>query len=265
MSSSSSSSSDTTASEQQQQPNTSTTTAAPTPQPTPLTTTTSETTVTTTTLPKENDTKVDTHSEEKDEKHHDKDKGHTHEHKDKEQKESIHSNNLHRLSLRNIETVYYDTEEGENGELVASDDDDEENDHTTGGGVTTLSFKVVHTSSSHPSPYVSIIDSDHDLSSLSNGDVKAVEEKDVTLVLDYPLAKPLEVDVHSDTGFSKKHLAKLVCDLYTQIYKEEDEALKSTQKSKYGIRGHDLSELALAALSIKKKDTKVYVYAGVDS
>lgn len=94
------------------------------------------------------------------------------------------------------------------------------------------------------------------------------------LKITYPLENPsvtrLEVN---KKGITRKDLAAQICKIYRQIYKEEDESAghktgnipgmlnRATSAGKYGIWGHNLTDLTLHGAEVKNN----VITVGVDS
>lgn len=107
-----------------------------------------------------------------------------------------------------------------------------------------------------------------DSKTLVNPDEIVITEKEIYITASYPFSRDNRVKYSSDTGFTRKMLGTLVCKLYQDMYKEEretttevEETIESRTKGrvkllnraetngKWGIWGHDLSDLDLAAVT----------------
>lgn len=87
------------------------------------------------------------------------------------------------------------------------------------------------------------------------------------LVINYPLRFPYKVGIDGGkNGLTRRKVLEFVIKCYKQIYKEEDEfrmsSNKNTTDGKYGIWGHNISDLVLHSLIFKKNRI---LEVGVDS
>lgn len=107
-----------------------------------------------------------------------------------------------------------------------------------------------------------------DSKTLRNPDEVVISEKQISIVASYPFSRDNRVTYTSDTGFTRKMLGTLICKLYQDMYREEretttepEETIESRTKGrvkllnraetngKWGIWGHDLSDLDLVAVT----------------
>jgi len=87
-----------------------------------------------------------------------------------------------------------------------------------------------------------------------------INKNKVILIIDYPLTKECRFELTSINGFTRERLIKEISEKYHQIYKEEESTAnvktvpsdkrttsynRNQTDGKYGIWGHDLSDLAL--------------------
>lgn len=131
-------------------------------------------------------------------------------------------------------------------------------------------------------PWVSIENPQEELVNLLNRDHIVTEQTSAILVIDYPVSKPVEIDIQTDNpnGFTLEDIVIITSKEYNRIYEEdletaEQEANKSGDtslmdgirtKGKYGIWGHGISELDLSSFEIRlDADGTVLIYLNVVS
>lgn len=121
-------------------------------------------------------------------------------------------------------------------------------------------------------PWISIKNAESEIENLIGKDEIVIENNIATIIIDYPLNNPVEIEIQSNTskGFTRKQLAEKISEEYKRIYKEEDESTKiqttpiderkgiinrNQTDGKYGIWGHDIDDLDLSRVIIKKTDS----------
>lgn len=104
----------------------------------------------------------------------------------------------------------------------------------------------------------------------------------VTLIIDYPLAKPASFELPiPEKGMSKKDLILKISAIYHEIYKQEENTAnvktvpigdrkkllnRNETDGKYGISMHDLSDLDLSTVEVyKSEDGKIFLMLEVES
>lgn len=88
--------------------------------------------------------------------------------------------------------------------------------------------------------------------------------KEYKLVIDYPLTVPAVFEIKTGTkGLTRAQIIEKVVKFYHKIYKEEDKSVghktghipgmfnRQKSEGKYGIWGHDISDLMLGSLILK--------------
>ncbi|MGN6495488.1 MAG: hypothetical protein ACTHLE_26100, partial [Agriterribacter sp.] len=102
------------------------------------------------------------------------------------------------------------------------------------------------------------------------------------LIIDYPLLRPAVIELKSaDQGFSNKALILAISEQYQKIYKEEEATAitrttpadqrkellnRNETDGKYGIWGHDLSDLSLSEIEVYQHPNGViYLRLGIES
>jgi len=130
-------------------------------------------------------------------------------------------------------------------------------------------------------PWVKIADPKKQLDSLINGDEIVISSPKATLIIDYPLTHKAIFYIESPNGFSRKQLILLISEKYHQIYKEEedgatiktipvdergDELNRNKTNGKYGIWGHDITDLDLDSINVRKApDGEIFLELDIES
>lgn len=130
-----------------------------------------------------------------------------------------------------------------------------------------------------------------------NPDEIVISDTDITIVYDYPLSKEFKFTYYSESGFSRKQLIELIVNEYKNIYKEEEDTTENISveyiddnnekkvytgkvipehirvkvsclinrhktQGKYGIWGHDISDLVIEGITYNKNDKTVNLLIG---
>jgi hypothetical protein len=120
-------------------------------------------------------------------------------------------------------------------------------------------------------PWISIKNADSEVNNLIEKDEIVINKGNVTLIIDYPLNNPVEIQIkaNNSNGFSRKELAQKISTEYKRIYQEEEESAKTKTTpiderqglinrnqtdGKYGIWGHDIDDLDLSAIILRKAE-----------
>jgi len=116
-------------------------------------------------------------------------------------------------------------------------------------------------------PWIELENTDKDLKKLIDKDEIVISDKKVTLIIDYPVTKECKFELTSNNGFTRAALVKQISDKYHQIYQEEESTAtvktvpvkerttlynRNQTDVKYGIWGHDLTDLALDHILVYK-------------
>ena len=114
---------------------------------------------------------------------------------------------------------------------------------------------------------ISINDADKFIHNIIDADEIVLNDKKVQLIIDYPLKKSVIYKLENDKGFSRKDLILAIQEKYKEIYKIEEETAKiktipvnnregllnrNETDGKFGIWGHDLSDLYLTDIEVYK-------------
>lgn len=129
-------------------------------------------------------------------------------------------------------------------------------------------------------PWVSIQNFKTELINLINKDEVVISEKEISIVIDYPLTTPYTFTLKSDKGFTRERLLTEIGQNYFKIYEEEESSAtektvpmekretynRNQTNGKYGIWGHDIADLILTHIQVfKNKDGKIILSLGIDS
>lgn len=132
-------------------------------------------------------------------------------------------------------------------------------------------------------PWISIEKPEDQIDRLIDADKVVIEYPEIILVIDYPLNKPAEFIIKSSekVGFTKKQLALVISKKYHEIYDAEESSAKTKTiplekreglinrnetDGKYGIWGHDISDLDLSSVEVyKTEDGKIQILLGIES
>jgi hypothetical protein len=149
----------------------------------------------------------------------------------------------------------------------------------------TITFQVgdPQNKSESPSPYINLADPEKDLKQTRNPDEFVFAGTELLVVVDYPLSKEFsfQISASSTNGFTRAELVRKVADLYKRIYEEEAQTStiavipleqrkpvinRNRTNGKFGIWGHDLSDLVLHTIEVsRRKDGTVVAHLGIDS
>lgn len=131
-------------------------------------------------------------------------------------------------------------------------------------------------------PWISIDNSDKEIERLMDKDQIVLPYEKATLVLDYPLNNPTTAEIAVvGTGFSRKKLILEIARIYREIYAEEEKTAttktiprekrkgminRNTTDGKYGIWGHDLTDLALSSVEVyRSSEGKILLDLDIES
>ena len=96
---------------------------------------------------------------------------------------------------------------------------------------------------------------------LIDGDEIVVESPEIEIVFDYPLEQAVTLSFsNDDSPFTRRDFWRAVYEGYTQIYREEDEAVgetgpipgmfnRATSEGPHGIWGHDMGDLYIEGVT----------------
>ena len=129
-------------------------------------------------------------------------------------------------------------------------------------------------------PWASIKNSESDSTRLIDSNLKVISISEASLVIDYPVRKPVNFKITSMNGFTKGELLRKIGQIYRKMY--EDEEVSSTVKTipmakrkglinrnttdgVYGIWGHDIDDLVLSSATISCKNGKCIIELGIES
>ena len=116
----------------------------------------------------------------------------------------------------------------------------------------------------YSNPHCVRVEDYHDLqvrADLINGDEVVVESPEIEIVFDYPLEQAVTLSFSNDERpFTRRDFWRAVYEGYTQIYREEDEAVgttgpipgmlnRATSEGPHGIWGHDMGDLYIEGVT----------------
>jgi len=134
-----------------------------------------------------------------------------------------------------------------------------------------------------PSPYVSIENPSKSIQFMDKPDEIVVQDRELCIIVDYPVTGGWEFNITSahPTGFTRSELVKEISRIYHAVYAEEERTTKikiipferrekvinrNKTDGKYGIWGHDIGDLALNMVEVRKHaNGKLYALLGIDS
>lgn len=131
-------------------------------------------------------------------------------------------------------------------------------------------------------PWISLQEPNKEIDRLIKADEIVLPYFTVTLLIDYPLTNPAIFTLSTnEKGFSRKQLIQEISKKYHEIYKEEEttsttktipidqrEGLinRNQTNGKYGVWGHDLSDLDLSSIEVyKNTNGKIHLILRVES
>lgn len=130
-------------------------------------------------------------------------------------------------------------------------------------------------------PWINIENAKSQINQLINPNEILIEQTSAKLIIDYPLNNPAIIEINNPNGFSRKDLILLISEKYKDIYKEEEASAKTKTiplqqrtglinrnqtDGKYGIWGHDLSDLGLSGIELyQNKEGQITISLQIES
>jgi hypothetical protein len=131
-------------------------------------------------------------------------------------------------------------------------------------------------------PWISLDDPAGEINRLIDPDKLVLPYNKVILIIDYPVMAPVYIPLNSTgNGFSRRQLITSISQQYHSMYKEEEETAtdktvpaderkdllnRNETNGRYGIWGHDLSDLDLSSIEVyRNKNGIIYLSLGVES
>lgn len=129
-------------------------------------------------------------------------------------------------------------------------------------------------------PWASIKNSESDSLRLIDSNLKVISAREATVVIDYPVSKPVNFKITSESGFTKGDLLRRVGQIYRQLYKDEEASStiktvpmdkrqgvinRNTTDGKYGIWGHDIDDLDISSATISCTKGKCIIELEIES
>lgn len=131
-------------------------------------------------------------------------------------------------------------------------------------------------------PWISIKDFQKEIDRLMEADIHVLKYPKAAIIIDYPLTNKVTFEISSSNeGFSRKRLIQEIGKKYYEIYEEEEKTAtiktipedkrttirnRNSTNGKYGIWGHDLSDLVLSSIEVYKNDDgRILLMLGIES
>lgn len=137
--------------------------------------------------------------------------------------------------------------------------------------ISTISFKVKTENKKDFEdgiiPWASIEKPKQDIPNLLNKDETVIRDTVIKIIIDYPLTNQYEFSLTSATGFSRQQLLLEISNCYYKLYEEEEKTAsiktvpvakrttmynRNQTNGKYGIWGHDITDLVLNEILVYK-------------
>jgi hypothetical protein len=117
-------------------------------------------------------------------------------------------------------------------------------------------------------PWANLSKPETDINQIVDKDTIIISQKSISIIIDYPLTTPFVFTLNSDSGFSRKTLLREIAKKYAEVYKIEEETSsiktipikdrkmmnRNQTNGKFGIWGHDLSDLDLSGVTVYETD-----------
>lgn len=118
-------------------------------------------------------------------------------------------------------------------------------------------------------PWISLSNPESQIKQLVDADEKIIKYQTINIIFDYPLNNPAIFEFKNSNYFSRKDLILAISKKYHEIYNEEEKSSKiktipldertgiinrNETQGKYGIWGHDLSDLDLSSIEVYETD-----------
>ena len=151
--------------------------------------------------------------------------------------------------------------------------------------VSTISFQVKTANKKDYAdgliPWASIAKAKQDIPNLYKKDEIVIKEKSVKIIIDYPLTNEYEFTITSEKGFTRKQLLIEISFHYFKLYEEEENSAtiktipidkrtkmynRNQTNGKYGIWGHDITDLDLSEIQVfKSANGQIILTLGIES
>jgi hypothetical protein len=130
-------------------------------------------------------------------------------------------------------------------------------------------------------PWADLETPTNDLPNLYNRDEIIIPNKQIKIVIDYPLTNQYEFIIKSDNGFTRGQLLSEIGKHYYSLYEEEEKTAttktipldkrttmynRNETNGKYGIWGHDIADLDLSGISVyKNSNGEIIITLNIES
>lgn len=122
--------------------------------------------------------------------------------------------------------------------------------------------------------WIALDNPNEDIRQLTDRDSLVIEATTLTLLLDYPLNNEFSFELSSPEGFTKGELIQMIRKQYHDVYLTEEESAsvktvppdkrvgvynRNITNGKFGIWGHDLSDLVLSQVRIHRDNQGKFI------
>lgn len=130
-------------------------------------------------------------------------------------------------------------------------------------------------------PWISLDNPESQINQLVDADEVIIKQQAINIIFDYPLNNPATFEFKNPNGFNRKELILAISKKYHEIYSEEEKSSKiktipldkrtgiinrNETQGKYGIWGHDLSDLDLSGIEVHEtNEGKTYILLVIES
>ena len=129
-------------------------------------------------------------------------------------------------------------------------------------------------------PFIRLDSPQLDIKKLIGKNEIVIPESNATIIIDYPLTNNFNFELISKSGFTRTQLINEISKQYYQLYEEEEKTAtiktvpmkerkmfnRNQTNGKYGIWGHDISDLVLNKIKVYKNSTgKVFLVLQLES
>ncbi len=130
-------------------------------------------------------------------------------------------------------------------------------------------------------PWADLENPKSDLPNLDKKDEIIINEKQIKIIIDYPLTNQYEFTLKSEKGFTRGQLLMEISKHYYLLYEEEEKTAtiktipidkrttmynRNETNGKYGVWGHDIADMDISEISVYKTKTgEIIVTLNIES
>lgn len=130
-------------------------------------------------------------------------------------------------------------------------------------------------------PWANIENPGNDIEQLVDRNKIVIAESKVTIIINYPLTNEYRFTIESESGFDREQLLKKISENYFKLYEEEEISAtiktipiekrttmynRNQTNGKYGIWGHDITDLVLSEILVYKTlDGRIILTLNIES